>query len=147
MTLPLFRKKPVVIEARLWDGSTEGAEDIVNWINSSPRGGRAGALGTFETNSFAEFDEVDERGKTAITLCGENSERKIEIETLEGVITASVGDFVIKGVQGEFYPCKPDIFDATYVSVDRLADAEERPWWAEENERVATPQEMATLDG
>jgi hypothetical protein len=39
---------------------------------------------------------------------------KIEIDTLEGVITASPGDVIIRGVQGEFYPCKPDIFAATY---------------------------------
>lgn len=37
-----------------------------------------------------------------------------EIVTLEGVMQASEGDYVIKGVQGEFYPCKPDIFEATY---------------------------------
>jgi hypothetical protein len=36
------------------------------------------------------------------------------IHTLEGVLTASPGDWIIKGVQGEFYPCKPDIFEATY---------------------------------
>jgi len=42
---------------------------------------------------------------------------KIEIETLEGVITASPGDYIIRGVQGEFYPCKPDIFAATYDKV------------------------------
>lgn len=39
---------------------------------------------------------------------------KIVIPTLEGDITASHGDYVIRGVQGEFYPCKPDIFEATY---------------------------------
>ena len=38
----------------------------------------------------------------------------IEIKTLEGVMTAMIGDWVIKGVKGEFYPCKPDIFAATY---------------------------------
>lgn len=37
-----------------------------------------------------------------------------EIKTLEGVMTVSEGDFIIKGVQGEFYPCKPDIFAETY---------------------------------
>ena len=42
---------------------------------------------------------------------------EIGISTLEGVMTASVGDFVIKGVQGEFYPCKPDIFAQTYEQV------------------------------
>ena len=44
---------------------------------------------------------------------------QIEIRTLEGPITASRGDWVIKGVQGEFYPCKPDIFAATYEAADR----------------------------
>lgn len=38
----------------------------------------------------------------------------IKIQTLEGDMTASLGDWIIKGVKGEFYPCKPDIFEATY---------------------------------
>jgi len=38
----------------------------------------------------------------------------IKIETLEGVMEASVGDYIIRGVKGEYYPCKPDIFDQTY---------------------------------
>lgn len=41
----------------------------------------------------------------------------IEIHTLEGVMRADVGDWIIRGVQGELYPCKPDIFDATYEPV------------------------------
>ncbi len=41
----------------------------------------------------------------------------IEIPTLEGDMKASVGDYIIKGVQGEFYPCKPDIFKATYEKI------------------------------
>lgn len=40
------------------------------------------------------------------------------IHTLEGDMTASVGDWIIKGVKGEFYPCKPDIFAATYEAVE-----------------------------
>lgn len=36
------------------------------------------------------------------------------IDTLEGVMTANEGDYIIKGIQGEYYPCKPDIFEATY---------------------------------
>ena len=40
------------------------------------------------------------------------------IPTLEGEMTASINDFIIKGVQGEFYPCKPDIFQKTYELVD-----------------------------
>jgi len=38
----------------------------------------------------------------------------LKIQTLEGVMTAEIGDWIIKGVAGEFYPCKPDIFAATY---------------------------------
>ena len=38
----------------------------------------------------------------------------VYIKTLEGVMTASIGDYIIKGVNGEFYPCKPDIFEQTY---------------------------------
>lgn len=41
-----------------------------------------------------------------------------KIATLEGTMTASRGDFIIKGVQGEFYPCKPDIFEQTYELVE-----------------------------
>ena len=39
------------------------------------------------------------------------------IATLEGAMRASIGDFIIRGVQGEFYPCKPDIFEQTYDKV------------------------------
>lgn len=45
-------------------------------------------------------------------------DRHLEISTLEGVMKASPGDWIIKGVQGEFYPCKPDIFAATYEAVE-----------------------------
>ncbi|SDI15235.1 hypothetical protein SAMN05192534_12341 [Alteribacillus persepolensis] len=41
----------------------------------------------------------------------------LDIETLEGVMTAKVGDYIIRGVNGEFYPCKPDIFEKTYEKV------------------------------
>lgn len=42
----------------------------------------------------------------------------IDIGTLEGLMVASIGDFIIKGIKGEFYPCKPDIFEATYEAVN-----------------------------
>lgn len=48
----------------------------------------------------------------------ENGDAEIKIQTLEGVMTASLGDWIIKGVNGEFYPCKPDIFQKTYDPVD-----------------------------
>ena len=41
----------------------------------------------------------------------------LDIHTLEGVMTANLGDWIIRGVMGEFYPCKPDIFEATYEAV------------------------------
>lgn len=45
-------------------------------------------------------------------------ERFMHIQTLEGEMTASFGDWIIRGVSGEFYPCKPDIFEMTYERVD-----------------------------
>lgn len=42
----------------------------------------------------------------------------IFIDTLEGLMTADLGDWIIRGVKGEFYPCKPDIFEATYEPVE-----------------------------
>ena len=47
-----------------------------------------------------------------------NPENKIIIHTLEGEMTAQIGDWVIKGVNDEFYPCKPDIFEKTYEKVE-----------------------------
>ena len=44
----------------------------------------------------------------------DSNNRTVAIKTLEGVMTANAGDFIIKGVKGELYPCKPDIFEATY---------------------------------
>ena len=41
----------------------------------------------------------------------------VEVPTIEGTMRGEVGDYIIKGVQGEFYPCKPDIFEATYEAV------------------------------
>ena len=47
-------------------------------------------------------------------------EETMTIKTLEGVMTASVGDYIIKGVNGEFYPCKPDIFEKTYELIETI---------------------------
>lgn len=46
---------------------------------------------------------------------------QLKIKTLEGVMTADLGDWIIRGVKGEYYPCKPDIFEATYEDADRRA--------------------------
>ena len=48
----------------------------------------------------------------------DDTDGKFKITTLEGVHTANIGDWIIRGVKGEFYPCKPDIFTATYEPVE-----------------------------
>lgn len=61
---------------------------------------------------MAAFETVLEWGggeRTVSTLDGQ-----LFIETLEGTMCANIGDWIIRGVQGEIYPCKPDIFEATY---------------------------------
>lgn len=50
-------------------------------------------------------------------ILSRDEDKTIRIRTLEGVMKANVGDFIIKGVQGELYPCKADIFKATYDEV------------------------------
>lgn len=89
-----FRKKPVVIEAvQFTKGNAPGVGyDIARWC-----GGR------FNTD-VKPSDHTDVR-------------YTISIPTLEGVMTASEGDWIIRGVHGEHYPCKPDIFEATYEPV------------------------------
>lgn len=47
----------------------------------------------------------------------EMADYRIQILTPDGIITASLGDWIIKGIKGEIYPCKPDIFEATYEAV------------------------------
>lgn len=50
--------------------------------------------------------------------CGSLGYTQIFFTTLEGVMTAQIGDWIIKGVKGEFYPCKPDVFEMTYEQVN-----------------------------
>ena len=52
-------------------------------------------------------------------------DRALPILTLEGEMLANVGDWIIRGVKGEFYPCKPDIFEATYEPIATVPDATE----------------------
>ncbi len=80
-----YRKKPVVIKAvQLEDAGA--ALGIAMWMKE---------------NGFEDFEILDNTGA-------------MRIGTLEGDHRADVGDFIIQGVAGEFYPCKPDIFAATY---------------------------------
>ncbi|AIQ13637.1 hypothetical protein [Paenibacillus durus] len=88
--MPKFRKKPVVIDA--WQFTKE------NFREGVPR------------------DFRDRR----VTLWSQYGGEVIEgeIDTLEGKMRISEGDYLVKGVSGEFYPCKPDIFALTYEEVD-----------------------------
>lgn len=62
------------------------------------------------------FERIQQGSKLAEWCNGSNEAKpdEIQIPTLEGTMTAKLGDFIIKGVKGEFYPCKPDVFRATY---------------------------------
>ena len=88
-----YRKRPVAIEALQLTDSNAGT--VAAWVNTG--GHRAIVRGGPRGGS---------KGAT------------VTIKTLEGDHLAMVGDFIIRGVQGEFYPCKSDIFEATYERVD-----------------------------
>lgn len=80
-----YRKLPVIVHAHHWGGTAAGATPIIDWILSE--GG---------------------------TARYEDEENRIFVKTLEGVTYASPWDWIIKGTHGEFYPCKPNIFESTY---------------------------------
>jgi hypothetical protein len=105
-----FRKKPVVVEAiQLTQYSIQECYDFINPAKGNfPEVGRG-------------IDPAD---------------GKFKITTLEGVMIADVGDWIIKGVNGEFYPCKPEIFEKTYEPVTTatatataLAETPEKAGW------------------
>jgi hypothetical protein len=88
-----YRKKPVVIEALLLRDSEKVSE--AEW-----------EAHVSEIHDFLGSQDWD------------GDPEGVNINTLEGVMHASPGDYIIKGVKGEFYPCKPDIFAATYDEVN-----------------------------
>ena len=88
-----YRKRPVVIEAIQYTGRNR--DEILDFIGDA-------------------FDSYRQRSYEQSTG---NRGRILFIKTLEGVMEASVGDFIIRGIDGEFYPCKPDIFKKTYEIV------------------------------
>lgn len=104
--MSLFRKKPVVIEARHWDGSAESANFIIAWIRLN------GGIARWHPEVRKAITPYREGDTNELV-----TPAHIDINTLEGTVRASIGDWVIMGVQGEFYPCKPDIFDETYEKV------------------------------
>ncbi len=95
--MPKFRKKPVVIEAiTCREAHRKMGEDwwaLPEWFREA-------------------YDGKNTAGVK--TIIGLNHPPRIEVVTLEGVMTADIDDWIIRGVKGELYPCKPDIFAATY---------------------------------
>lgn len=87
-----YRKKPVIIEAFQCNGSN--ALEICAWVNK----------------------ELPPQANVIARMSW--SEEILTIRTLEGNMNAGPGDWIIKGVNGEFYPCKPDIFEKTYEPVE-----------------------------
>ena len=110
-----YRKKPVVIEAMRWDGTASAARPIVDWILAN--GGTARYVGKGENHlmrySWECRENVDPRDGQANEALPSAPEFLV-IDTLEGAHRQDIHDFTIRGVQGEFYPCKPDIFKETY---------------------------------
>ena len=96
-----YRKKPVVIDAVQWTG--KNYREMFNFLENKPDE----YITATGKNFYIDHDKV---------------QGGLIIKTLEGEHLASVGDFIIKGVNGEFYPCKPDIFEKTYEPMD--GDAE-----------------------
>lgn len=88
-----YRKKPVVIEAMQWTG--DNLSDVIDFTG----------LNISAAHWTKEEFEATVKNKG------------LKIFTLEGPLKASPGDWIIKGIRGEFYPCKPDIFEATYELV------------------------------
>ena len=93
--MPKYRKKPVVVEAVRWTGSN--LEEIRNFVGS---------------DLIEECVELFDIKRTLKEMLVD-----IAIDTLEGIMRVDYGDYIIKGIQGEFYPCKPDIFEQTYEEV------------------------------
>lgn len=100
MTVKLFRKLPVVIEAVEFVGTRLSERAIKRWMNTG------------------DWCPADLANQTNYEISW------MDIETLEGVMQASPGDWIIKGVAGEFYPCDPDIFWRTYEPVQKETDGE-----------------------
>jgi len=93
-----FRKKPVVIEAVQLLDSKESVNEAIIFIHGE-------AEVSTEWLKGAYYDDINMQGF-------------LGIQTLEGNMKASFGDWIIKGVAGEFYPCKPEIFERTYELVE-----------------------------
>jgi hypothetical protein len=104
-----YRKKPVVIEAQQWNETDETSLAIRHWVEPA-----AAVVDTDHIQHLWDYDlgcYVMPNGKT---IFAPFQTRCLIVLTLEGEMVAKPGWWIIRGVQGEFYPCDPDIFAGTY---------------------------------
>lgn len=101
-----YRKKPVEIQAMQISGYWGGMLDIIAWVHG------AYYVPTGYGHSLRRDNENDRYGDLRA-----DAGHFLVIPTLEGPHRADPGDYIIQGVAGEFYPCKPDIFQETYEEV------------------------------
>lgn len=106
-----YRKKPVVVEARqfpIHGNDAQHAIAIHQWVEEN-------TLGIFDCTPIIDGEEGAHWPESGVSI--DPRDGRMVIATLEGGHWVNPGDYVIRGVQGEFYPCKPDIFEATYEPV------------------------------
>lgn len=107
-----FRKKPVVVEATQWFKNGDHPEDNAAEMFDYPNGSRPQVIR--EGKVVRYFRHPDKAGDLTCEYCRQPYKVHGWIDTKEGGHIVCPGDWIITGVQGEMYPCKPDIFDATY---------------------------------
>ncbi len=108
-----FRKKPLVIEATQWFLNGDHPEDGTEVFEEGEFKGLP-----LEGKVVRYYRRPDVDGARKCEHCGGRMHQHGWIDTLEGGHTVCPGDWIITGVKGERYPCKPDIFEATYDAVE-----------------------------
>jgi hypothetical protein len=111
-----YRKKPVVVEAAQWFKNGDHPEDEIRLLDAS-HGGQSKTIET-EGKVVRYFRHPMLSGENTCNHCGAVMRVHGWIDTLEGGHIVCPGDWIITGVKGEHYPCKPDIFEATYEKVE-----------------------------
>lgn len=110
------RKKPVEIEFMDWAGTMKGVTEVIQWVLDN--GGIARFVGEGEDHPLRRPNEYWNAGLTGERFVKSFAKSFIVIQTLEGDMRMDWDDKLIRGVAGEFYPCKPDIFLATYDVIE-----------------------------
>ena len=104
-----YRKKPVEIEAVQWDGTDETSAAIRDWAGFS-----GVVVDTEHIRDLWDYDVGAYRLPTGKVVFAPYQVRCLIVLTLEGEMVAELGSWIIRGVRGELYPCRDDIFRETY---------------------------------